>query len=85
MKRIWIATCVNVDKSFVSKPHVIAAASSKEEILKIARADIVEWANGRADGFHVCIDYDKMSAYYIDDGMHRCEWSIEEIEVPCMS
>ena len=82
MKRIWIATCVNIDNSFVIKPHVIAAASSKEEILKIVRADIEKWAQG---GFNVYADYDKMFAYYIDDGVYRCEWSIDEIEVPGMS
>ena len=85
MKRIWIATCVNIDNSFIIKPHVIAAASSKEEILKIVRADIEKWANCIPSGFNVYADYDKMFAYYIDDGVYRCEWSIDEIEVPGMS
>ena len=80
MKKIWIATYVDIGETCDGKPRVLTTASSKEEILNEVRADIEKWADDRA-GEGIEVDFDRMRAHYDYDSNCGCEWNIEEIDI----
>ena len=80
MKKIWIATYADRGETCDGKPRVLKACATKEETLNEVRADIEKWADDRA-GENVEVDFDKMSVSYRDRD-ERCEWYVEEVEVP---
>jgi hypothetical protein len=84
MKKIWIATFVEISKISDGKPRVLATASSREEILNEVRADIEKWADYRP-GENIKLNFIKMNAYYSGTLNEGCEWNIEEIEIPDMN
>ena len=80
MKKIWIAMYVESGETRDGKPRVLKACATKEEARNEVSADIENWADDRA-GENAEVDFDKMSVSYRDRD-ERCEWYVEEVEVP---
>ena len=84
MAKRWIVTAVDHGETCDGKARVLEVCKSKEEAEAYVRADIESWADERAsEGIEV--DFDHMSAHYDYNTDNRCEWNIEEVELPIPS
>ena len=72
----YIVTAVDHGETCDGKARVLDVCNTKDEAMGFAHADIAQWADERA-GEHIVVDFDKMSARYMDGTDNGCEWKIE--------
>lgn len=83
MIKRFVATAVDTGDTCDGKARVIGTFKTREEAKNYVTEDIKEWVDDRA-GDAVEVDFDKMTAHYVDDKWDTdtgCEWNIEEVEI----
>lgn len=76
--KMFIVTAVDTSDTADGKARVLAQRATRDEAKNFVKNDMENFINDAA-GMNPIADFDKMSVR-TEDGMHGCEWNIEEVD-----